>query len=100
MPLERATGMFSLDPEDSSRILFPMTDGQKQVMAAIACDALDALGEPGADPLLVFTNNRSSIEELASTKFDANGASVEIVELTEEDLENWSADSDGLKGEG
>ena len=89
MPLERASGTFTLDPDSLDRILFPMTDGKKPVTGFIDCDALvDALGEPGADPLLVFENNRSTVEEMASDKYDAEGAGADIVELTEDDFED------------
>jgi hypothetical protein len=88
MPLERATGTFTLDPDRPTRILFPMTDGEKPIAAFIECEALvDTWGEPGADPLLVFRNNRRAVEELASNKYDAMGTGKEIVELTDDDFE-------------
>jgi hypothetical protein len=88
MPLERASGMFILEPDSWTRILFPMTDGEKAVTGAIDCDALvDAFGEPGADPLLVFENNRPNIEGLASDKYDAEGSGADVVELREDDFE-------------
>jgi hypothetical protein len=80
--------MFTLDPDSLTRILFPMTDWAKAVTGVIDCDALvDALGQPGADPLLVFENNRPNIEELPRAKYDVEGFGVDSVELTEEDLE-------------
>jgi hypothetical protein len=88
MPLERAPGTFTLDPDSLTRILFPMSDGDKPVTGFIDCDALvDAFGEPGADPLLVFENNRSYVEEMASDKYDADGSGADVVELTEEDFD-------------
>jgi hypothetical protein len=88
MPLERAPGTFTLDPDSLTRILFPMSDGEKPVTAFIDCEALvDTWGEPGADPLLVFRNNRSAVEKLASDKYDANGTGGDVVELTDDDFE-------------
>jgi hypothetical protein len=88
MPLQRASGTFTLDPDRLTRILFPMTDGEKPVTGFIDCDALvDTWGEPGADPLLVFRNNRSAVEKLASDKYDAQGGGGDIVELTDDDFE-------------
>ena len=92
MPLERATGTFTLDPDDPTRVLFPMSDGEKPVTGFIDCDALvDTWGEPDADPLLVFRNNRRAVEEMASDKYDAEGARADIVELTDNDFEDGDA---------
>ena len=88
MPLERATGTFTLDPDNPNRILFPMSDREKPVTAFIDCQALvDTWGEPGADPLLVFRNNRAAVEKLASDKYEAEGSVGDIVDLTDDDFE-------------
>ena len=88
MPLERATGTFTLDPDNPTRLLFPMSDGERPVTGFIDCEALVATwGEPGADPLIVFANNRSKVENMAAAKYDGQNAIGDVVELTEDDFE-------------
>ena len=85
MPLERAASDPFVQP-DTLAVSFEMHDpvSDDAITVMVAKDALQKLGN-SQDPIALFIAHRSTIEKLASRKFDRLGGSKQV-QVRGEDL--------------
>lgn len=76
-----------IDANTREHIRFAMSDGRRIIPCRISFSALrDYFGDEDSEPIALFENFQSEIEDFASKKFEIGGIINGIIEIKESDL--------------
>lgn len=76
-----------IDANTQEHVRFAMSDGRRIIPCRISFSTLrDYFGDENSEPISLFENFQSEIEDSASDKFEIDGIINGIIEIKESDL--------------